>query len=427
MLDALTWPNAMSAMQAIMKNEGKEPAYEDWIAVRKFYLNYAPKQLATSIKKPKEQSFFRKMEFKSNKNFHSRSTLLHYEDESGQLVVGQQNGDYTIYESDRSFHNYFLSNVPTGYSGDYILGMGELGPSDDVNGALYSIRDTTYTSLVSWMNRAIYFEAVDLNNNEEDEFIICSFGSQSGGVITGELVLAYRENDQIIKSTLDSLPGATMTMTYDLNDDGLLDVIALFSQGNEVVKAYYSQGDLKYKSTVLASFSPVYGTNSFDLADVNGDGYVDLLITNGDNDDYSQMYKSYHGVRILLNNGKNRFEESFFYNINGANKVKSSDFDKDGDIDFVVLAMYPDAFSRPWETLIYFENRDGRGYRPSFFESTASDNWILMDIGDIDRDGDIDIITAANQGIHGLLPPSVQATWRDNKVGLQVWENQTIQ
>jgi len=229
LLDAISWPNVMSAMKVIMKKEDQEPSYEDWIAVQRFYLNHSPRVFnSTKIKQPKEQHLFKTKRYKSDSLFHSRSTLLHHDEKSGQLIIGQQNGDYVMYDSVGYYESYNLPNVPIGYSEDYILGMGELGPSDDVNGTLYEIKESTYIPLVSWMNRAIYFEHVDLNNNGNDEFVICSFGSQSGGLMTGELVLAYRDKDEIIKTTLDSLPGATMTMTYDLDNDGLLDVVSDF-------------------------------------------------------------------------------------------------------------------------------------------------------------------------------------------------------
>jgi hypothetical protein len=244
--------------------------------------------------------------------------------------------------------------------------------------------------------------------------------------MTGELILISQEGQETVKTILDPLPGATMTMTYDLNNDGLLDIIGLFSQGNEMINAYYNNGGLQFKKSTLLNFSPVYGTNSFDLADMNDDGYIDILVTSGDNDDYSQEFKPYHGVRIFLNNGSNKFEESFHYNINGASKVMQADFDLDGDSDFVVLAMYPDLFSRPWETLLLFENNGQMKFTVKHFESTPSDNWILMEIGDIDKDGDTDIMTAANQSIHGLLPPQLEKSWKENPVGLKVWINKTI-
>ena len=225
------------------------------------------------------------------------------------------------------------------------------------------------------------------------------------------------------KRILDPLPGATLTRVIDLNKDGLLDVVGLFSQGNEMINVYYNQGDLQFRKSTLLNFPPVYGTNSFDLADMNGDGHVDLLVTSGDNDDYSQVFKPYHGIRIFLNNGENKFEEGYAYNINGASKVLQSDFDLDGDADFVVLAMYPDLFSRPWETLQYFENNGRMKFTINYFEPMPSDNWILMEIGDIDGDGDSDIITAANQRIHGVLPPQLEKRWKKNAVGIKVWEN----
>lgn len=427
LLDATTWPNLLSAMQSIMKAENQMPEYDDWIKVQRFYLLHSPKQLKIEkITRPAEQSRFHPTVWKSDSTFHSRSTLLYYDDVGKELVIGQQNGDYLRYDAPLFSKNFALSNIPVAAKDSYVLGMGTLGPSDDVNGTLYKYEEGKYDVIVTGMNRAVDFQLSDLNNNGINEFVISSFGSGNGPTKTGELILVYQQNGEYVKRTLDSLTGPTMSKIVDLNNDGLSDIVTSFSQGNEYVKVYYNQGDLKFKSEVLVDFLPVYGLNSFDLKDIDGDGDLDLLTTNGDNDDYSQSFKPYHGVRLFLNDGAGKFESTFFYFINGANKVISEDFDLDGDADFVVLAMYPDLFTRPWETLIYFENEGHSRFKAHYFENVSTDNWILMDVGDIDQDGDMDIMTAANQGIHGLIPRGLMKEWKTNNRGLQVWENQTI-
>ena len=424
LLDQIAWPNVLSVMNAEMKKVGREPEYNDWIATQRFYLTQAPRSFpSTSIKKPEEQQFFEPVNIRGDSLYHSMSTMLHFDSLDNTISVGQQNGSITEYDIRDVKKQYKFPNVPIDKKGDHILGMGSLGPSEDVNGELYRSDGNNFKSIAGWMNRPIHFEAADLNNDGEDEYVISSFGSPTDGAMTGELNLVTKSDGEFEKRILDPLPGATLTRVIDLNKDGLLDVVGLFSQGNEMINVYYNQGDLQFRKSTLLNFPPVYGTNSFDLADMNGDGHVDLLVTSGDNDDYSQVFKPYHGIRIFLNNGENKFEEGYAYNINGASKVLQSDFDLDGDADFVVLAMYPDLFSRPWETLQYFENNGRMKFTINYFEPMPSDNWILMEIGDIDGDGDSDIITAANQRIHGVLPPQLEKRWKKNAVGIKVWEN----
>ena len=129
-----------------------------------------------------------------------------------------------------------------------------------------------------------------------------------------------------------------------------------------------------------ADFPPLYGTNSFDTADIDGDGDLDIITTHGDNDDYSKVFKPYHGLRVHLNNGNNEFKESYYYHINGASKVIAEDYDMDGDQDLLTIAMYADYFSRPHEVLLLFQN-DGKGqFQPQYFETEPKDNYVLMDL-----------------------------------------------
>ena len=61
------------------------------------------------------------------------------------------------------------------------------------------------------------------------------------------------------------------------------------------------------------------------MADFNRDGLPDILVTNGDNGEYPSPLKKYHGIRIYLNKGNWRFEEAFFYPLNGAFKAVARD------------------------------------------------------------------------------------------------------
>ena len=56
-----------------------------------------------------------------------------------------------------------------------------------------------------------------------------------------------------------------------------------------------------------SKFSPIMGTSYFELQDLNGDGALDLLVSNGDNWDYSSVPKPYHGFRIYENKGDGIF------------------------------------------------------------------------------------------------------------------------
>jgi hypothetical protein len=127
------------------------------------------------------------------------------------------------------------------------------------------------------------------------------------------------------------------------------------------------------------------------MVDFNGDGFEDILYTNGDNADYSISLKKYHGVRIFLNNGANVFKESWFYPLHGATQADAQDFDQDGDLDIAVISFFPDYNGAPDEGFVYFENTGNGQYTPRTFKNAARGKWLVMETGDFDGDNDTDI------------------------------------
>lgn len=88
-------------------------------------------------------------------------------------------------------------------------------------------------------------------------------------------------------------PGARKAEIVDLNKDGKLDIVVMMAQAYEGIYYLENQGGGSFKETPLVKFPPVYGVSYFEMVDVNKDGYLDIVMTNGDNWDLSRVKKGF--------------------------------------------------------------------------------------------------------------------------------------
>ena len=197
------------------------------------------------------------------------------------------------------------------------------------------------------------------------------------------------------------------------------------AQGDEAVYILYQKENLEFTIDKVLRFSPVYGSSWFELVDYNNDGYDDIITVNGDNADKSFVNKPYHGMRIHLNDGHNNFKETYFHPLNGATRVIANDFDQDGDMDFALLATFPDFDNHPDYNFVYLENKDSASYSFSqeHFNNTQLGRWFLMDAGDIDGDGDDDIVLSALSFSFTPVPEHLEETWNESYTDLLFLEN----
>lgn len=236
--------------------------------------------------------------------------------------------------------------------------------------------------------RPVKITAADLNGDGNTDYIISQFGNLVGD-------LSWMENkggNKYEKHILRNRPGALNTVVYDYNHDGLPDIFAQFAQGEEGIFLYTNKGKGRFEERQLLRFPPSYGSTSFSLVDFNHDGYPDILFTCGDNGDYTQVLKPYHGVYIFFNDGHNNFRQKYFYPINGCNKAIARDFDGDGLIDIAAISFYPSA-AQPAEAFVYLQNKGNFNFQPySLPVGTPFQKGITMDAGDLDGDGKPDIV-----------------------------------
>lgn len=238
------------------------------------------------------------------------------------------------------------------------------------------------------LRRPVQIRSADLNNDGKNDYIVCEFGNLTGA-------LSWMENlgnNKFTRHELRSLPGAIKAYVYDYNHDGALDIWVLFAQGEEGIFILTNDGHGKFESRQVLHFPSVYGSSYFEMADFNKDGHPDIVYTCGDNADFSPILKPYHGVYIFINDGKNNFEQKYFYPINGCYKAMARDFDGDGDLDIASIAFFPDFKHQPEEGFVYLEQQKSLDFKAYTLPECKTGRWLTMDAGDLDGDGKIDLL-----------------------------------
>jgi hypothetical protein len=305
------------------------------------------------------------------------------------------------------------------------LAMGVLYPSDEKRGGLTAQNIYTKKSftILDKLQRPVYAEYADLNNDRLEDIVVCEFGNSFGQ-------LSWFENtshNKYSKHVLRALPGSVRTQIADLNRDGKPDIVALMAQGDEGIFIYYNKGNGQFEEKRVLEFPASYGSNYFELTDFNKDGYPDILATNGDNGDYPPILKPYHGIRIYVNDGHGNFNEKLFLPMNGACKAMARDFDGDGDLDIASISYFPDYDHKPEESFLYWENLGGSSFQAYSFKGAFMGRWLTMDAGDIDNDGDTDIVLGNARFPIGSVPEWLTKSWNQYSPSILVLKNKTRQ
>ncbi|MBS1575178.1 MAG: VCBS repeat-containing protein, partial [Bacteroidetes bacterium] len=242
--------------------------------------------------------------------------------------------------------------------------------------------------LFDGLQRPVQVLQADIKRDGKEDYVVCEFGFLTGALSWME----NKGNGKFIRHVLRSLPGAIKCYISDENNDGLPDLWVLFAQGEEGVFLFTNQGNGNFSQKELIRFPPVYGSSYFELDDFNNDGFKDILYTCGDNADYSAILKPYHGVYIFLNDGKNNFQQKYFFPVNGCYKAVAKDFDNDGDLDIASIAHFADYQRQPEEGFVYFENKGNFDFVPQSLPAAQNGRWLTMDAGDFDQDGYTDLL-----------------------------------
>jgi hypothetical protein len=290
--------------------------------------------------------------------------------------------------------------------GDLDLMVGVLGmlfPNNDKIGSVMILENDgkcnfTKHIVAEKIARVSDVRAGDLDSDGDLDLAVAQFGYDDGETRWIE----NKGNWKFESHILQYLSGPINVEIVDIDSDNDLDIISLVSQEWEEIYCFINDGKGQFQPNLLyGSSNQDYGSSGISLNDLDQDGDVDILYTNGDAFDYMPPQgRPWHGVQWLENKGNLKFEFHRICSFTGATNVRAADIDNDKDIDLFAVSAFNIWDSPESYSFIWLENDGNQNFIKH--EITKNPTHLLTcESGDFNNDGLIDVITG---GMHTYPP-----------------------
>jgi hypothetical protein len=247
----------------------------------------------------------------------------------------------------------------------------------------------------------------DLNGDGKLDLVVANCDPTGGGgcgfVRDGVVGVLLGNGDGTFQSVVTYASGGNLAASVavaDVNGDGKPDIIVAHEctfggcEKNAGVSVLLGNGDGTFKPAVTYNSGGEQST-SVAVADVNGDGKLDLLVTNTCPSG-GIACTEVGGVSVLLGNGDGTFQAPVSYGSGGIGpmSIAAADVNGDGKIDLVVAncGCAFGGFYNPGTVGVLLGNGDGT-FQAAVSYSSGQNPWAIA-VADVNGDGKPDLLVA---------------------------------
>jgi hypothetical protein len=324
--------------------------------------------------------------------------------------------------------NTTLTDLDNDGIADYLVAdLGSFLPADHSKGQVIWLRESSEsvdefetTVLMSGLGRVTDIQAGDFNQDGQQDLLVAEFGWRLSGHVWLLLHTSIEDGvPQYKKQLIDDRHGVIHIPIADFNGDGQLDFASLISQEHESIELFLNRGNGTFRrQKVFSADNPAWGSTGIDLHDLDHDGDLDIIFTNGDVFDAFYIVP-YQAVHWIENQGDGQWKQHVLRAMPGIHRAVAADFDNDGDDDIVCCSMIS---SRVLETggkqsrdsLMWLEQIEAGKFTARSLEIDNAEH-ATVTVGDFDGDGDIDI--AIGQFADKFVTPRTDVSiWWNNSI-----------
>ena len=256
-------------------------------------------------------------------------------------------------------------------------GVWEESTQADFSDGLYDVNVfTTYTGEIKCQQDGIY----DLNDDGNPDIVVCN--------LNGPVYVYWGSEDgySTVNRTSLNFYGATGNSIADLNNDGYLDLVFSKYDGSGSGDAAIYWGAADNYSDGRVTLLPTLGSTGNFIADLNDDRYLDIIFANyGSGDSHEVNSYIYWGSETgYLTSRKTELPT------HGGISCSVADLNKDGLLDIVFSNRQTAYITVNIHSYIYWGHADG--YSTAHMDSLYTEGAYGNAIADLNKDGNLDII-----------------------------------
>ena len=297
-----------------------------------------------------------------------------------------------------------------------VANLGSFVPTDLRLGSVVWLRgkkDGTFTpiTLLDGVGRVADVQVADFNGDGKLDLIVAAFGwRETGEIIYLENQTTDWDHPKFVRHNLDLRHGAIHVPV--VTSTATASPISWPSSARSTKRSSPSSttgAAISRKKTIYEAPHPGYGSSGIQLVDMNGDGHIDILYTNGDVLDKPYILKPYHSIQWLENPGPGRFPwiHHPVTPLYGVHRAVAADLFGHGRKDIVGVSFLPQsafpqrAELKPDSIIVLEQTEKGEFVRRTL--EAADCDYVSCAVGDLYGTGRQDLVVGHFDSAKGEL------------------------